>query len=146
MLRDEEFSYTSSSPSVSPRPNKVSRRFERAIERLISKRTLSHKWRRPSHINQLETEALLLAAWHIASCPSTRGHRIISLIYNTKTLGAVAKGRSSSFVINRSCHKLTSVLFRANIALLPHWVPSKLNLAHNPSRAFENVITRRAAS
>lgn len=93
---DDDFTFFSSSPSVTSRRLKVSKSFERAIKRLSSNTAVVHKWRYPGHINHLETKAQLLAVRHMASCPSTRGHRVISLVDNTSTLGAIAKGRSSS--------------------------------------------------
>lgn len=139
-----ELLYTSPSPAVMRRPLKVSMRFERAIMRLESKTAVAHRWRWDGHINHLETDAQLLAVRHMASCPETRGHRVLALMDNTSTLGAVAKGRSSSFALNTTCRKIASVLLDHNISQIAHWVPTALNLADEPSRSLENVSKKRS--
>lgn len=145
-LDDEKLAFSSASPSVVSRPLKVSKRFERAISRLSSKTAVIHKWRYAGHINQLETEAQLLAVRHMASCPSTRGHRVIAMVDNTSTLGAIAKGRSSSWAMNITCRKIAHALLASDITQLSHWIPSALNLADGPSRTFENVASKSSAT
>lgn len=62
------------------------------------------------------------------------GRRLIALVDNTTTLGAVAKGRSSSWVLNKLCRRISAVSLLSNIAVIGHWVPSTLNPADPASR------------
>lgn len=139
---DTEMDFRNTCPSVARRPLKVSKRFEHAIRRLSSKTAVKNKWPREGHINVLELEAQLLAVRHMASCPSSRGSRVLVLFDNTSALGVIAKGRSSSLTLNRTCRKIAHVLLANHITHLPHWVTSELNLADEPLRAFENLARR----
>lgn len=141
---DIELTYTSLSPAVTRQPLKVSKRFERAITRLSTQTAVSHKWRWPSHINQLETDAQLLAVRHMTSCRSAGGHNVLALRDNTSTLRAVAKGRSSSFAFNKTYRRISSLTLANNITEIPHCIPTALNLADEPSRSFKDVPARRA--
>lgn len=140
---EKDFAHTSASPSLLSRPLKGSKRFERAIKRLVSKTAVAHKCHRTCHISNLKTGAQLLAVRHMASCPFTHGHRVISPVGNTSTLGAIAKGRSSASTLNQTCRIILSVLLKSNITLLPHWVSSALSLADKPSRSFKNDAQKR---
>lgn len=135
---DKQFEFADPSADLKARPLAVSRRFQRAIERLQSKTAISHRWLYDDHINVLEAEAALLAFRHMYSTTLLRGQRVLSLIDNTSALGAVAKGRSSSYRLNKVCRKIAGVLLNAHLTPLCHWVPSSLNLADTPSRRFEN--------
>lgn len=143
---DGAFSFTSAAPSVLSRPLKVSEWFERTVQRLVSKTAVSDKWRRLGHINLLDTEALLLAVRHMASSACSCGHRVIAFVDSTAALGAVAKGRSSASSLNTTSRKVTSVLLKEQITIFAHSVPSSLNLADTPSRAFENVTPGRSVA
>lgn len=60
-------------------------------------------------------------------------------IDNTTTLGAVAKGSSSSLSLNLTCRKISGVLLEHNISQLAHWIPSALNPADELSSRFQDV-------
>lgn len=143
---ETELLFQSTSPAVAKCPLKRSSRFERVVLGLSSKTAVKHKWLRPGHINLLETEEQLLAIRHMASCPSSRECRVLVLVDNTSTLGEISKGRSSSVTINSTCKKIAHTLLRNQITKIPHWVPSELNIADEPSRAFENVLPQRPHS
>lgn len=53
-----------------------------------------------------EIEADLIAARHMASCPLSRGLRVLAIVDNTSTLNAISKGRSSSQALNEVCRKI----------------------------------------
>lgn len=128
---NEEF--VSSTEKAAGRRLKVSCRFERAIKRLRTKTAISTAWRWPHHINQFELEAFLLSVWHMTSFKKGRGHSIVPFSDNTSALGAVTKGRSSSWAMNKVCRKTAHFALKANFSCFGHWIPSEVNPSDTPS-------------
>lgn len=99
------------------------------------KTAFSSKWKwSGDNIDKLETKTSLLGLQHMASSPRTTGKRLLSLVDNTTTLGAVTKGRPSSWVLNNICREIDAVSLKANLCVLGHLIPSALNPADSPSR------------
>lgn len=110
---------------------------------VVFKTTVRSKWKWSGYtINKLETEAYLIGIRHMASCPRSRGKRIIALVDNTTTLGAVTKGRESPWVLKKLCRKIASVSLSSDLVVLAHWVPSELNLADHSSHTH-NALGRK---
>lgn len=113
----------------------VSASFATRLQGTLFKTAVSTAWRfRNLHINMLEAEAAVLATRHMATSPISRNCRVVLLIDSTSALGAVAKGRSSSRLLNNIRRRLAVAEIAANVQILAHWVPSALNPADKPSR------------
>lgn len=122
---------------------RVSEQFKTAFRSRAFKTAISTAWRfHSAHINALELEAVRLAVRHMRRAPSSRSHRVSIFIDNTVILGALGKGRSSSTVLNRLCRQLCASLILGDIQLELYWVPSKINPADGPSRAFQSAARR----
>ena len=86
------------------------------------------------HINALELQVILSALrWRTAKPEGIR-RRICQLADSQVCLACLAKGRSSSFVLNHILAKVNAVVLSAN--LLPLWgfISSGRNPADRPSR------------
>jgi hypothetical protein len=71
--------------------------------------------------------------WAISS-PTAINSRILLLGDSLVALGALCKGRSSSFYLRSALQPLTALLLAGNIVLKPAYIPSELNPADGPSR------------
>lgn len=116
-------------------PAHVSSEFEKAVLGCPFKTAISTRWRQGDHINILELEAALLSTRHMLRSPVTNGHRVNILIDSTVVIGAVAKGRSSSYRLNIRLRRLAALQLIGNLTLVPHWVPTAINPADKPSRS-----------
>ena len=93
----------------------------------------SYPFGQTSHINLQEIRALralIRRLIRVSPGPS----RIVVAVDSQVTLGAVAKGRSSSFQINGLLRSLLGLLILGNKRVHLLWVPSKSNPADYPSR------------
>ena len=88
------------------------------------------------HINVAETHAYVLALFRKVQDPSRIGTRGIYLIDSGAATGALAKGRSSAWLINRECQMASALCFAGGCRSFFCWVPSKKNPADLPSRLF----------
>lgn len=70
-----------------------------------------HPWSTDTHNNVLELEAALLPVRHLQRSSRTRLNHV-SLFLDSTALGALAKGRSSSFSLNAVCRNLAVQLSR----------------------------------
>ena len=94
--------------------------------------------RREEHINVLELRALILAIrWFLSLGRPPDPVRVLSLIDSSVCLFSVNKGRSSSFQLLRLLRALSALLLAGGLFLTTAWVPTHLNPADAPSRAWE---------
>ena len=116
-------------------------RYVTCWNRLEWKEALSHTWKqqvRGCHINVLELETLVLAIHHMAKSSRTRGRRVLVFVDSTVTLGAIAKGRSSSRRLNRPGRRAAADLLTSQNDPLLQWVPT----AYQPSDATSRHLLR----
>ncbi len=83
-------------------------------------------------IAEKEAQALLnaLGHWQLGDCP------VFVFVDNTSVLGALRKGRSRAFFLNR---RVGEILARFSNVVALEYVPSRFNLADKPSRLFTNA-------
>lgn len=95
---------------------------------------VSSRWSEPEHINVLELRAALTGVRWALSSPRGAGARIMLLVDNTSVVGALSKGRSSSWRSRRPQRVLSGLLLAFGASIGVVWVPSALNPADEPSR------------
>jgi hypothetical protein len=86
------------------------------------------------HINGKEARALLTGVKWLASRPMALNSRVLMLSDSAVAVAAVAKGRSSSYVINWTLRRLTMYCLVFGINVYLRWIPSGSNPADSPSR------------
>lgn len=92
-----------------------------------------HKWRRAEHSDYLEAQAAVMALeW--ATSHSITGNRVVLLSDSTVTIGALAKGRSSSLGMLLRCRKFGALFIAHDIKVSLVHVRSEENPADAPSR------------
>jgi len=89
-------------------------------------------WRRKSHINVLEARSAL----EIIREASTRfeSHRVNGLLDSRVAKGALAKGRSTSFGLQRVCKMSAALQTAADVQMAWNFAPTRLNVADDPTR------------
>ena len=96
---------------------------------------ISHRWRfGGSHINELEMRAFYAGLRWAMSRPTFRGRRVCFALDSMVSLGALRKGRSSSFPLLRVCRLVAAWLLALGSTLSLAYVPSELNPADGLSR------------
>jgi hypothetical protein len=95
---------------------------------------VSSKWRWPSHINLLEVEAALLGIRWTLSHPDSLGRRVVIYSDSRVAVGALTKGRSSSFPLLRLLRRVAAHVLSSGIQVYYRWLPSGDNPADGPSR------------
>ena len=91
------------------------------------------RWRRKSHINVLElSTAVSLLEDHGRVEPDTR---LVGCLDSRVSIGALAKGRSSSTMLQPLCKRSGAIQISSGI--YPGWVfgPTRLNIADDPTRS-----------
>jgi hypothetical protein len=96
----------------------------------------SYKWRRPRHINLLELSALTTSVRWVLSYQDRAVSNCLILSDSAVVVGAVRKGRSSSFEILRALRRLTALVLSSSLNICLWWVPTDHNPADEPSRRF----------
>jgi hypothetical protein len=91
----------------------------------------------PDSIACLEFRAVLSSVQWLVSLPSCLDTRVVLLVDNSNVYYAMRKGRTSSYALLRVQRRVNALLLASGINVLPCWVPSALNPADGPSRAFE---------
>ncbi len=89
-------------------------------------------WKKKAHINELEISAATsLVAQQAREHP---GSRFCNIVDSRVSLGVLAKGRSSSRCLNRSCRRVAALVVAGD--LYPGWLfgPTRLNVADDPTR------------
>ena len=96
------------------------------------------KWRRAEHINCLELRAALHCLQWRSRRSSFHSFRTMILIDNQAILAVIAKGRSSSRVVNHLLRRLGALCCALNLFLLVAWVDTADNPADSASRRFDD--------
>eukprot|EP00971_Amphidinium_carterae_P188860 3749090-Amphidinium_carterae.1 len=96
----------------------------------------SYAWREPDqpHITYLECLALLNLLRRLSRDTSRFGMRCLHLLDSQAALGALCKGRSTSFNLNGLLRRVAAHLFLMRVTPLWGWLQSRLNPADAPSR------------
>ena len=92
------------------------------------------RWRFREHINRLELRSLLSAVSRVGRTGSAQGSVFLALTDSSAVLGAVRKGRSSSWALRRLLSRLTAVQLLYDTRVHLKWVPSGVCPADEPSR------------
>ena len=94
----------------------------------------SYTFRQTSHINLQELRAFKRELCRIASSFSSTGRIQIFVNDSKVTVGAVAKGRSSSFKVNGLLRSIVPFLLFGDVTVALLWVETHANPADHPSR------------
>ena len=92
----------------------------------------SWKFKKLSHINILELSSILKLVMHLAKEASHT--RVVALTDSLVVRGAVSKGRTSSKGLGAVLRKICSCVTAAGIYLTVPFVPTRLNVADDPTR------------
>ena len=92
------------------------------------------RWRYGDHITIGEARTVLLLVKRLASWGGLHDHTVFSLQDNQPTAGAMAKGRSPSFALNRVLRQKAGYCLAAQIRLFLPWVESAKQPADKSSR------------
>ena len=92
------------------------------------------RWRFGDHITIGEARTVLLLVKRLASWSGLHDHAVFSLQDNQPTAGAMAKGRSPSFALNRVLRQKAGYCLAAQIRLFLPWVESAKQPADKSSR------------
>lgn len=92
------------------------------------------KWRYCEHTNIQEVRTTVGLARRLSTCRSSWGHRYLVFTDSLTALGAVVKGRSSSYPLLRLGWQLVSACLPFDIKIMARYIPSGLNLSDWPSR------------
>jgi hypothetical protein len=99
------------------------------------KRIASSRWKWPvEHINVLEARAVLTAVKWLSSRRLMHGKRVVFLCDSAVVVGALQKGRSSSYPLLRQLRKISAYLLVSGIQLDIRWIPTWSNPADYDSR------------
>ena len=102
----------------------------------------AYKWGAQQHINVLELTAFLIC---LRLCTRELGlcsARFFHVLYSRVCCCVLAKGRSSSKLLNRLLRRITCLLLFSDAYLLPLWTISGWNFADAPSRLFTPTVLR----
>ena len=91
-------------------------------------------WRAADHINAGEIRATLLWLEVLARSPECRHLRVLLLSDSTVAIGAMSKGRSSSFPLNRLLRRRMALEAAGGFTTTLRWVTSKVMPADRLSR------------
>jgi len=92
------------------------------------------EWKTAAHNNVQEAVCILFALQRAARNERNCGKRYVVCTDSLVALGALVKGRSSSFSLNLVCRKVLAVLASTGLKLYLRYVPTWLNIADGPSR------------
>jgi hypothetical protein len=101
------------------------------------KTLVSAQWRSEEHINSLEVRSISTAVRRVLSSPLSIRHRLLIISDSQVAVGALSKGRSSSFNLLRRIRPITALLLASGLQLFLRWIPSASNPADAPSRNFD---------
>ncbi|CAE7526448.1 unnamed protein product, partial [Symbiodinium pilosum] len=96
--------------------------------------TSSYSFKQTSHVNLQELRALRREVIRLAAHGKLRGTILIALNDSRVVVGAVAKGRSSSFKLNGLLRGMLPHLVLGQISLAVLWIETAANPADHPSR------------
>lgn len=95
---------------------------------------VSSPWGRRQHINELEGQASLLGLQHLLRTQGFWGRRVVFVSDSRVIVGALRKGRSSSWGVNRVCRRMAALQLATGVLPTWLWCPTDVNPADNPSR------------
>ena len=95
----------------------------------------SYKWQVTQHINVLELLAFFNYLRRRSGRPNTHACRILHILDSRVCSCVLAKGRSSSLMLNRVLRRVAALLIVADISVLPLWTISAWNFSDHASRA-----------
>lgn len=98
----------------------------------------SKPWSRQEQIAVLELRALSTSMRWLAKSQRCYDHRVIILSDSSAVVGAVRKGRSSTWSLLKRLRLLAALRFAFGLQPDVRWIPSELNPADHPSRNFRN--------
>ena len=96
----------------------------------------SYKWHNSNHINVLELAAFLNFVKFACREKNLAGERFFHVLDSRVAACVVAKGRSSSKLLNRLLRRLVALFIVADLYVFPLWTISAWNFADAPSRVF----------
>ena len=101
----------------------------------------SYPWAQTQHINVLELIAFLnYVRLHVHE-PSNHSKRLIHILDSRVSSSVIAKGRSSSRMLNRILRRLAGLLLGADSYVYPLWTISSWNFADIPSRGHRPMYS-----
>ena len=100
----------------------------------------SYPWRQSQHINVFELIAFLNYLQLHVHDATNHSKRLIHILDSRVSSSVVAKGRSSSKMLNRILRRLTGLLLGADSYVYPLWTISSWNFADIPSRGHRPIF------
>ena len=94
----------------------------------------AYPWSVQGHINVLEFTAFLNYVKLLAEDTAVHGHRFLHVFDSRVASCVIAKGRSSSRMLNRPCRCVASFLLACDLYVLSVWTISAWNHADAASR------------
>jgi hypothetical protein len=101
---------------------------------------ISSPWQSPEHINVLEVRAVSSAVRWVLSHPSSIRRRLLLLCDSQVTVCSLTKGRSSSRLLLPRLRQIAALVLASGIRLTLQWIPTELNPADGPSRAYQHTV------
>ena len=101
------------------------------------KTVIAYPWKQEAHINELELLAVAVFLRRRARSKSRQHTRFFHILDSMVTRGVLAKGRSSSWRLNRVARRCSAYLLAMDDYMFPLWTISRWNFADTPSRAHE---------
>ena len=99
----------------------------------------SYKWSTPQHINVLELIAYFNYIWLFANDPYHSSLRLFHVLDSRVSSCVIARGRSSSRILNRALRRSAAVLLGGDLYALPLWTISSRNYSDFGSRAVAGL-------
>lgn len=101
------------------------------------KEIVASRWRFKEHINVLEMRAADTAIRWAASRPEAFRSRVLLLCDSAAVVGALRKGRSSSYPLLRKLRRVAAWTVAMGMTLYTNWIATEVNPADRPSRKYE---------
>lgn len=95
---------------------------------------ISSRWNFSEHINILECRAVETAVRWLVSRPASVNSKVLVLSDSLVIIGAISKGRSSSFQILTRLRSLSASILAGGFRLFLKWISTSVNPADEPSR------------
>lgn len=105
-----------------------------AVKRQRWRCIVSHRWKKPAHINELECRAVDTGLRWALTCRGAVGSRILFLCDSQVVVGALRKGRSGSHSLLRRVRCFAARVFALGVRPVLRWIPTDLNPADDSSR------------
>ena len=96
----------------------------------------SYAWRQTQHINVLELLAFFNYLKRLCMNPKVHATRILHVLDSQVSACVVAKGRSSSHVLNRVLKRVGALSVASDVYVFPLWTISSWNFSDAGSRAW----------